>query len=270
MGRDFLKASGALTPTLPAKKKNIADDCGDCHALVCSQKSENSSLNGSIDHIPHMLVCASPENCQDEKKAILKLQGRRNSINGDRRNRDQYPTKLALASRGAVTGAMTPSTQEEDILAAADSGKMRGGAGNPYSINNAQVTIPERNWETTSSCTCSNTSQRYHRIVSIDDNVSDHSLASSRMSRDSHGTSNKSSLDVSLQRHASKLFDATHIEKFKKRLTLVNGSSNSENENSSVHTSEITSSVVADEVQTSTNLLKLSKDDFPDVCVHCA
>lgn len=112
-------------------------------------------------------MCASPENCQG-----------------------QYPTKLALAKKRAALSTsttMTPSTQEEEIKSAAvNSGRVKGVAAG-YSINNA-VRESEA-WET-DSCNCSQKSEQYHRIVSLDDNRSENSLASSSMSHYSNNSSN--------------------------------------------------------------------------------
>ena len=91
-----------LTPCL-APWKDLAD-CYNCHAIVCSQKSDYSSHNGSVD-FPHTLVCGSPENCQDERK-----KQRRQASKNKKKGRDssrlksggrgkQYPTQLASAAR---------------------------------------------------------------------------------------------------------------------------------------------------------------------------
>lgn len=111
----------------------------------------------------------------------------------------------------------------------------------------------------------------------MDDNRSNHSRDSSYMSVASNGgmsASNKSSLDISLQRHTSRLFDATNIEHFRKKIqkttSAINSSpSNSEEQDSgSNQTSEMTTSVISTG-EMSVKLLKLTKDDFPDVCVGC-
>lgn len=104
-----------------------------CHALICSEASEES-FDGEA--YPHMLVCASPENCQDDKKKkkqqAVTGRMRTNSMKESSRRRGQYPTKLAQAKLKAVSGtkntnAMTPSTaQDEEIKTAQqNSGKPR-------------------------------------------------------------------------------------------------------------------------------------------------
>jgi len=42
--------------------------------------------------IPHMLVCASPENCQDDKKKM-------NSKDGGKQRQGDYPPKLAARAK---------------------------------------------------------------------------------------------------------------------------------------------------------------------------
>lgn len=73
-----------------------------------------------------MLVCASPENCQDDKKKKNRQSGNRmrtNSLRESSRRQGQYPTKLAQAKLKAVGGKtnneLTPSTaQDEEIKTA--------------------------------------------------------------------------------------------------------------------------------------------------------
>lgn len=127
-----------LTNTEP--KAAAEQNCITCHALVCSQGSDEENYDeGSFDAYPHMLVCASPENCQDDKKKKNRQSGNRtrtNSMRESSRRRGQYPTKLAQAKLKAVGGTstaaktnneLTPSTaQDEEIKTAQqNSGKPR-------------------------------------------------------------------------------------------------------------------------------------------------
>ena len=120
--------TGHLTNTEP--KAAAEQNCITCHALVCSQGGGSDEENydeGSFE-TPHMLVCASPENCQDDKKKKNRQSGSRmrtNSMKESSRRRGQYPTKLAQAKLKAVGGtssaaktnnALTPSTAQDDEI----------------------------------------------------------------------------------------------------------------------------------------------------------
>ena len=100
----------------PKKDGVIAgDECRRCHIAVCSQASEQSSPTGSLDNIPHVLLCKSPENCQDDKRQFL-LKKKQLDAEAARQAADsqEYPTKLAMAKLKAanlsMNNEMTPST----------------------------------------------------------------------------------------------------------------------------------------------------------------
>jgi len=81
-------------------------------------------------------------------------------------------------------------------------------------------------------------------------------------------TSNRSSLDTSLQRHASFLFDATSFEHFvqRKKSQTLQGS---ESDQSSPILIQSASDSSSDDVNVTINVLHLNEDEFPDVCVRC-
>ena len=73
-----------------------------------------------------MLVCASPENCQDDKKkdklaaAKARTSHKQRTSSMRESNRGQYPTKLAQAKNKAANGGslahMTPSTNVDEEI----------------------------------------------------------------------------------------------------------------------------------------------------------
>ena len=106
------------------------------------------------------------------------------------------------------------------------------------------------------------------------------------MSHYSNVTSNKSSLDRSLQKHASNLFDQSSMENFTSRilnqrqLSLTKRASNSSGTNggledvSETQSIQLTSSGMSansaeNRAPAKLNLLQLTQTDFPDVCVKC-
>ena len=127
--------TSAKTPT--ARDSSLLD-CHNCHAIVCSQASEDSSMVGSRDNIPHVLVCASPEYCttSQENKKTRRIR-KRSQSRDETELQGSYPPKLALAAKSkSSTVAMTPSTQaqEEEIKSSAmlNSGKSRNAAANRH------------------------------------------------------------------------------------------------------------------------------------------
>lgn len=75
--------------------------------------------------------------------------------------------------------------------------------------------------------------------------------------------SNRSSLDISLQRHASQIFDVTSFENFlsRQKQRVKEPSLDGDDEK----TQQMSESAISIAI----NALHLKEEDFPDVCLRC-